>query len=258
MRVIGGQFRSRPLRSLRGTAMRPTTDRVREALFNILGPTIEGAVFVDVCAGTGAVAIEALSRGAAEAIFVEQHAPAVALIRQNLRSLGLQETRRAAAETVRMPDKQAGKVRTLPVKADADEADPPGPPAPSEGRGPRVEIFTLDAVKALEKLHARRFVADFFFLDPPYDAAPTYDQALEAISELRLLRRSGRVIVESQRIRTVARQERRRVPRLPAAPDGGRNRTDWSPPQRIGNLELARTARHGDTLLSFYRLALAA
>lgn len=235
--------------------MRPTTDRVREALFNILGPAIEGAVFVDVCAGTGAVGIEALSRGAAEAIFIEQHAPAVALIRQNLRSLGLQETRRAAGETVRMPDKEAGKVRTLPVKTEPVESGSGA--APAAGREPRIEVFSLDAVKALEKLHARQFVADFIFLDPPYDAAPAYDQALEAISELRLLRRSGRVIVESQRTRVLVPRERRRVPRMPGA-GGQSNRAPWSPPQRIGNLELARTVRHGDTLLSFYRLALAA
>jgi len=69
--------------------LRPTSDRLRETLFNILGPTVGGATFVDLYAGTGAVGIEALSRGAHHAIFVEQHAPAVALIRRNLESLGI-------------------------------------------------------------------------------------------------------------------------------------------------------------------------
>ncbi len=87
MRVIAGKYRSRTLRSLKGQALRPTSDRLRETLFNILGPTMEGATFVDLYAGTGAVGIEALSRGARLVIFAEQHAAAVALIRRNLESL---------------------------------------------------------------------------------------------------------------------------------------------------------------------------
>lgn len=89
MRVIAGKYRSRTLRSLKGQMLRPTSDRLRETLFNILGATVGGATFVDLYAGTGAVGIEALSRGARHAIFVEQHAPAVALIRRNLESLGI-------------------------------------------------------------------------------------------------------------------------------------------------------------------------
>ncbi len=89
MRVIAGKYRSRTLRSLKGRMLRPTSDRLRETLFNILGPAVGGATFVDLYAGTGAVGIEALSRGAHQVIFVEQHAPAVALIRRNLESLGI-------------------------------------------------------------------------------------------------------------------------------------------------------------------------
>lgn len=89
MRVIAGKYRSRALRSLKGTKLRPTSDRLRETLFNILGPAVERATFVDLYAGTGAVGIEALSRGARHAVFVEQHAPAVALVRKNLQSLGI-------------------------------------------------------------------------------------------------------------------------------------------------------------------------
>jgi 16S rRNA (guanine966-N2)-methyltransferase len=89
MRVIAGKYRSRMLRSLKGQALRPTSDRLRETLFNILGPTIEDSTFMDLYAGTGAVGIEALSRGARVAILVEQHAPATALIRRNLESLGV-------------------------------------------------------------------------------------------------------------------------------------------------------------------------
>lgn len=89
MRIIAGQYRSRLLKSLKGLALRPTSDRLRETLFNILGPAVAGSRFLDLFAGTGAVGIEALSRGAAEAIFVESHAPAAKLIRHNLDSLGI-------------------------------------------------------------------------------------------------------------------------------------------------------------------------
>jgi 16S rRNA (guanine(966)-N(2))-methyltransferase RsmD len=89
MRVIAGQYRSRLLKSLKGLALRPTSDRLRETLFNVLGPEIAGSHFLDIFAGTGAVGIEALSRGAAEAVFIENHSPAAALIRKNLDSLGI-------------------------------------------------------------------------------------------------------------------------------------------------------------------------
>lgn len=89
MRVIAGKFRSRPLRTLRGMALRPTSDRLRETLFNVLGASVEGSTFVDLFAGTGAIGIEALSRGAERVIFVENHAAAVKLIRENLKSLGI-------------------------------------------------------------------------------------------------------------------------------------------------------------------------
>src|SRR6476646_546387 len=72
MRVIAGEFRSRKLKSLPGLETRPTPDRLRETLFDVLAPRMEGAVFVDAYAGTGAVGIEALSRGAARAIFLEK------------------------------------------------------------------------------------------------------------------------------------------------------------------------------------------
>ncbi|HBY61374.1 MAG TPA: 16S rRNA (guanine(966)-N(2))-methyltransferase RsmD [Solibacterales bacterium] len=87
MRVIGGEFRSRKLKSMPGMDVRPTPDRLREALFNVLSPRIAGAVFVDAYAGTGAVGIEALSRGAGKAIFIEDKRGPAELIAENLRTL---------------------------------------------------------------------------------------------------------------------------------------------------------------------------
>ncbi len=93
MRVIGGEFRSRRLKSVPGLDTRPTPDRLRETLFDILMGRIEGRVFVDAYAGTGAVGIEALSRGARRVVFLERSRHAAAVIRENLRSLGAREDR---------------------------------------------------------------------------------------------------------------------------------------------------------------------
>ena len=90
MRVIAGEFRSRLLKSLPGLDTRPTPDRLRETLFNVLAPRIGGAIFADLYAGTGAVGIEALSRGAARAVLIEQNRAAVTVIRNNLVSLGIE------------------------------------------------------------------------------------------------------------------------------------------------------------------------
>lgn len=90
MRVIAGTFRSRLLKSLKGLDLRPTSDRLRETLFNVLGADVAGARFLDLFAGTGAIGIEAVSRGASQVVFVENHLAAASLIRRNLESLGIQ------------------------------------------------------------------------------------------------------------------------------------------------------------------------
>jgi 16S rRNA (guanine(966)-N(2))-methyltransferase RsmD len=89
MRVIAGSLRSRTLVAPRGLSTRPTSDRLRETLFNVLAPRIEGARFLDLYAGSGAVGIEALSRGAEQVVFVERAAAAIRILRGNLASLGL-------------------------------------------------------------------------------------------------------------------------------------------------------------------------
>jgi 16S rRNA (guanine966-N2)-methyltransferase len=87
MRVVAGRYGGRRLAAPKGTDVRPTSDRVREALFSILGTRVEGAHVLDLFAGSGALGIEALSRGAAEATFVDSSASAVRAVRQNLESL---------------------------------------------------------------------------------------------------------------------------------------------------------------------------
>jgi 16S rRNA (guanine966-N2)-methyltransferase len=113
-------------------ALRPTSDMLRETLFNILGAKIEGALFVDCYAGTGAVGIEALSRGARRAIFIEKHIATSNHILANLAALGI--------------------IAAAYRGADSAEA----------------EILNMDARRGLSQLAAREEKIDFLFADPPY------------------------------------------------------------------------------------------
>ncbi|RLC82026.1 MAG: 16S rRNA (guanine(966)-N(2))-methyltransferase RsmD [Chloroflexi bacterium] len=96
MRVIGGKAKGHRLLSVPGRGVRPITDRVKSALFDILSNRVEGAVVLDLFAGTGSVGIEALSRGARRAVFVEKDPAVVRVLRENLRRTGLE----AQAEVV--------------------------------------------------------------------------------------------------------------------------------------------------------------
>jgi 16S rRNA (guanine(966)-N(2))-methyltransferase RsmD len=91
MRIIAGEFRGRVLKSPTDSKTRPTSDRLRETLFNVLSPRIEGARFLDLCSGSGAIGIEALSRGAEHVTFVDRSRKACALIEENLDLLGIPE-----------------------------------------------------------------------------------------------------------------------------------------------------------------------
>jgi 16S rRNA (guanine966-N2)-methyltransferase len=126
MRVIAGKYRSRPLSALPGLELRPTTDRLRETLFNVLtagNPSgLRGTVWLDLYAGTGAVGIEALSRGAEMVYFVESSARAADLVRKNLQSLeiesGFEIVQRDSLQTLR-------GLETRGVTADFAFLDPP-------------------------------------------------------------------------------------------------------------------------------------
>lgn len=167
--------------------MRPTSDRLRETLFNVLGPAVKDSLFIDLYAGTGAIGIEAVSRGAREVIFIEAHAASARLVRENLKSLGI----------------DAG-----------------------------IDVIEGDAVHALEKIASRHLVADFIFLDPPYDATDEPVRILEFLDASHLIAPSGLVIAEHS--------------------------VKSELPERLDRLELTRLLEQGDAALSFYRLALAA
>ena len=187
MRVIAGKFRSRRLKSPGKLKMRPTSDRLRETLFNVLGPAVQDSLFVDLYAGTGAIGIEAVSRGARETIFVESHSASAKLIRENLKSLSVDGS---------------------------------------------VELMETDAVTALERIAKRRLIADFVFLDPPYDANEEQLRVLEYLDASHLIAPLGYVIVEHS-VKTEL-------------------------PERFSRLERTRLLEQGDAALSFYRLAAAA
>lgn len=187
MRVIAGKFRSRRLKGPGTLRIRPTSDRLRETLFNILGPAVEDSLFVDLYAGTGAIGIEAVSRGARQVILVESNARAARLIRENLAALGI----RAGAE-----------------------------------------LIEADALAGLEKIAGRHLVADFIFLDPPYEKTEEHSRVLEFLDASHLIAPQGIVIVE--------------------------HRTDTEVPERLNRLECTRQVEQGDATLSFFRLAVAA
>lgn len=186
MRVIAGKYRSRRLKGPGKIVLRPTSDPLRETLFNVLGPSIKDSFFVDLYAGTGAIGIEAVSRGARETIFIESHAAGARLIRENLELLGIQSG---------------------------------------------VEVIESDVVKGLEKLAARHLLADFIFLDPPYEG-DEHLRVLEFLDESHLIAPYGLVIVEHHRRKEL--------------------------PERFERLECSRLLEQGDAALSFYRLAAAA
>jgi 16S rRNA (guanine966-N2)-methyltransferase len=169
MRVIGGIYRSRKLRTLRGLALRPSSDRLRETLFNVLGPEIADSVFVDLFAGSGAIGIEALSRGARRAIFAENHPAGAALLRSNLQSLG------------------------IPVSQAGDALD--------KAFGGAAEIFAQDGRRVIERLAARGTKADFVFADPPYADAAAYQDVLDLLGKSQLLAPGSRLILEHERRR---------------------------------------------------------
>ncbi len=166
MRVIAGKYRSRRLQTLRGKALRPSSDRLRETLFDILGAGVEGSVFVDLFAGSGAVGIEALSRGARGAIFVENHTAGAALIARNLASLGIPTAARVASRNT-----FAGSA----------------------------EVLRMDALEALGRLAEGGARADFVFADPPYSNLRAYQHILAFLGKSELLARSGVLIAEHRR-----------------------------------------------------------
>jgi 16S rRNA (guanine966-N2)-methyltransferase len=159
MRVIGGTAKSTPLVSLKGAKVRPTLDRVRESLFNQIAGEIVGARFLDLFAGSGAIGIEALSRGAEEVVFVELNSKAQAVIYQNL-----------------------AKCRFLDSESE-------------EKKSKNWILLKSNALHALKVLEERQHQFDLVYVDPPY-AEDLYEETLTALARSGLLPESVQVIAE--------------------------------------------------------------
>ena len=144
MRIIAGTFRSRTLATPPGSSTRPTSDRLRETLFNVLAPRIEGAAFLDLYAGSGAVGLEAISRGAVRVAFVERAPAALKVLNGNLERLGISTGVRVHAKSVSTFLRGVAGPNPKLEKS----------PKPEEN--PKPEKYEV------------------VFLDPPYDAAEDY------------------------------------------------------------------------------------
>jgi 16S rRNA (guanine966-N2)-methyltransferase len=131
VRIIGGKFRGRRLHYSGDARTRPMKDRLREAIFNLIGPAIRGKNALDLFAGTGALALEAISRGADRATLIEQHNPTADIIRQNIADLGLAERAEVVVGNTFIwwqrqgkphgdcPNSRVSENGTVPLRADA-------------------------------------------------------------------------------------------------------------------------------------------
>jgi 16S rRNA (guanine(966)-N(2))-methyltransferase RsmD len=165
MRIIAGSLRSRSLLAPSGLATRPTSDRLRETLFNVLAPRIESASVLDLYAGSGAVGIEALSRGAARVAFVERAAPPLKTLTGNLEKLGI---------------KTGFRIHPCAVGAFLRRSVAGSKPDRREEKPTPYEVV---------------------FLDPPYDAAEEYATTLGLLggAAAGLLAEGALVIAEHRR-----------------------------------------------------------
>jgi len=159
MRVIAGTLRRRTLEAPPGMATRPTSDRLRETLFNVLAPRIQGARFLDLYAGSGAVGIEAASRGAERVVLVERAATALKVLRANLENLGLRggvrvEALSVAAFLKKVRPESAGFVFDIVFMDPPYEADNEYALALSLLGGEASRLLSQDAVVIAE--HRRR------------------------------------------------------------------------------------------------------
>jgi 16S rRNA (guanine(966)-N(2))-methyltransferase RsmD len=157
MRVIAGSFRSRQLIAPRGTGTRPTSDRLRETLFNILAPRVAGCRFADLYAGTGAVGIEAISRGAEQVWFAEKAVPALAAIRANLKVLKI-------ARGFAIEERGTGALLERLAKA--------------------AEKAGLVAAESVEGARTSNLF-DLVYIDPPWEAEAEYANTLHLLGSAR-------------------------------------------------------------------------
>ena len=159
MRVIAGQAKGTKLTGLKGNQVRPTLDQVRETLFNILGHDLSGTYFLDWFGGSGAVGIEALSRGAGKVVWVENNRQSQDLIYTNLKKCRFENNDESVLSYFAW------------------------------------ELLKMDALQALPILEEKSFKFDVIYIDPPF-ADNLYEKCLTGLSKSQLLKKESLVVVE--------------------------------------------------------------
>ncbi len=182
MRITGGTFGRRILLVPKSDAIRPTQDRVREALFNTLAPEMNGAVFLDLFAGSGAVGLEAISRGAASATFVEANRKHVEVLKKNIAAL-LSPARHCEASPARLGKDASPYQLSSARHCEASRSD-------------AVAIHVADAYKYLASYSGPGYTIGF--ADPPYKLGEErgYAAVLETLAARGVIRPGGLFIAE--------------------------------------------------------------
>ncbi|MEG0258507.1 MAG: 16S rRNA (guanine(966)-N(2))-methyltransferase RsmD [Lysinibacillus sp.] len=181
MRVVAGERKGMPLKAITGTTTRPTTDKVKESIFNIIGPFFDGGMVLDLFAGSGGLGIEALSRGAENAIFIEKDAKAFQILQENI------------------------------TKCRYDDD---------------VELFRIDAKRAVKALLKRDVTFKLVFLDPPYHQKEYYDLA-QVLVDNEKIQKDGIILCEHAKGVVL--------------------------PHHFGAFTLQRQETYGETIISVYR-----
>jgi 16S rRNA (guanine966-N2)-methyltransferase len=216
MRIISGKYKGRTIKMPKG--IRPTQDKVRKALFDILGD-IEGLSFLELFAGSGAVGFEAFSWGAKEVVFVENNRRCTEKIKENLSALGLVEL-------------------------------PACPASPAGGRQAG-RVIELDVFKALKQLNNQGEKFDIIFLDPPYYRRkfPRHHVSRSSLGD------SG--LAETGEVSSLAKKTLQTLEAYDIlAPNGFivvQHFKKDNLPAELGDLVLFKQARYGDAVLSFYK-----
>jgi len=159
MRVIAGRAKGTKLTSIKGSQVRPTLDNVRETLFNILGHDLSGEYFLDWFGGSGAVGIEALSRGAEKVVWIENNRQSQSLIYENLKRCRFESNNESESSCFEW------------------------------------ELLKIDALQALPILEKKLLKFDVIYIDPPF-ADNLYEKCLIGLSKSQLLKKESLVVVE--------------------------------------------------------------
>ena len=209
--------------------VRPTADRVKESVFSILREQVVDANFLDLCAGTGSIGIEALSRGAKHVTFLERDRRCIGIIEKNLRTCGML----TESDIMVKPEEKWTLSRTQNTSPSLAKfvAPPSRWYIGNYGLYDKIRLLRRDAMKGISYLCEQSAVFEIIYFDPPYgidlvEGSQLYTDCLKLLAENSLLRVGGVLLVEHAK--------------------------QYAVPDAVGGLRRSRQARYGDTVVSFY------